>query len=98
MPPVMPAREPVPPVRSRILFAPATVGELCVGDLALTLDVIQDQVLYGLKMPRRAGLAWFRKAGPVVFCQLGHGIPHPRLEHCLPKLTIASPEAGRGHP
>ena len=49
------------PVRSRILFALAAAGELCVGDLALALEVTEDQVSYALKMLRLAGLAGFRK-------------------------------------
>jgi DNA-binding transcriptional ArsR family regulator len=82
------------PVRSRILFALAPAGELCVGDLALALDVTEDQVSYGLKMLRLAGLVSFRKAGRVVFYRLSDGFPHPLLEHCLRQLlTIASPEA-----
>jgi DNA-binding transcriptional ArsR family regulator len=55
------------PVRSRILFALATAGELCVGDLALALDVTEDQVSYGLKMLRLAGLVSFRKDGRIVY-------------------------------
>jgi DNA-binding transcriptional ArsR family regulator len=82
------------PVRSRILFALAAAGELCVGDLALALDVSEDQVSYALKMLRLAGLASFRKDGLVVFYRLSDGFPHPLLEHCLRELlTIAAPEA-----
>ena len=43
------------PVRSRILFALSAAAELCVGDLALALDVTEDQVSYALKMLRLAG-------------------------------------------
>ena len=80
------------PVRSRILFALVTAGELCVGDLALALDVTEDQVSYGLKMLRMAGLVSFRKDGRMVFYRLSDGFPHPLLEHCLRQLlTIAAP-------
>ena len=82
------------PVRSRILFALATAGELCVGDLALALDVTEDQVSYGLKMLRLAGLVSFRKDGRIVYYRLSDGFPHQLLEHCLRQLlTIAVPEA-----
>jgi ArsR family transcriptional regulator, lead/cadmium/zinc/bismuth-responsive transcriptional repressor len=82
------------PVRSRILFALATAGELCVGDLALALDVTEDQVSYGLKMLRLAGLVSFRKDGRIVYYRLSVDFPHQLLEHCLRQLlTIASPEA-----
>jgi DNA-binding transcriptional ArsR family regulator len=82
------------PVRSRILFALAAARELCVGDLALVLEVTQDQVTYALKLLRFAGLVSYRKAGRLVFYQLSDAFPHPLLEHCLRQLlTIAAPEA-----
>jgi ArsR family transcriptional regulator, lead/cadmium/zinc/bismuth-responsive transcriptional repressor len=81
------------PVRSRILFALLAAGELCVGDLALALDVTEDQVSYAVKMLRLAGLVSFRKDGRVVFYRLSDGFPHQLLEHCLRQLlTIAVPE------
>ena len=87
------------PVRSRILFALVTAGELCVGDLALALDVTEDQVSYGLKMLRLAGLVSYRKDGRVVYYRLRDGFPHQLLEHCLRQLlTIAVPEAGHALP
>jgi ArsR family transcriptional regulator, lead/cadmium/zinc/bismuth-responsive transcriptional repressor len=80
------------PVRSRILFGLSAAGELCVGDLALALDVTEDQVSYALKMLRLAGLVNFRKDGRMVFYRLSDGFPHPLLEHCLRQLlTIAAP-------
>ncbi len=82
------------PVRSRILFALSAAAELCVGDLALALEVTEDQVSYALKMLRLAGLVNFRKDGRMVFYRLSDGFPHQLLEHCLRQLlTIASPEA-----
>jgi len=82
------------PVRSRILFALSAADELCVGDLALALDVTEDQVSHALKMLRLAGLVSFRKDGRMVFYRLSDGFPHPLLKHCLRQLlTIASPEA-----
>lgn len=74
------------PVRSRVLFALATVERLCVGDLALALDVSHDAVSYGLRMLRTAGLVKFRKEGRVVFYELAPAFPHPLLEHCLREL------------
>jgi DNA-binding transcriptional ArsR family regulator len=82
------------PVRSRILFALSAAQELCVGDLALALELNEDQVSYALKMLRLAGLVSFRKDGRMAFYRLSDGFPHPLLEHCLRQLlTIASPEA-----
>ena len=87
------------PVRSRILFALVAAGELCVGDLALALDVTQDQVTYALKMLRFAGLVSYRKAGRMVFYRLREGFPHPLLEHCLRELlTIAAPAGDDARP
>ena len=84
------------PVRSRILLALAAGEELCVGDLALALDVTEDQISYALKMLRMAGLVSFRKEGRMVFYRLSDGFPHQLLEHCLrDMLTIAAPEADR---
>ena len=82
------------PVRSRILFALSAAQELCVGDLALALELNEDQVSYALRMLRLAGLVSFRKDGRMAFYRLSDGFPHPLLEHCLRQLlTIASPEA-----
>ena len=79
-----------------MLFALAAAEELCVGDLALVLEVTEDQVSYALKMLRLAGLVSFRKDGRMVFYRLSDGFPHPLLEHCLRQLlTIAAPEADR---
>ena len=79
------------PVRSRILSALVAGEELCVGDLALALEVTEDQVSYALKMLRLAGLVNFRKDGRMVFYRLSDGFPHPLLEHCLRQLlTIAA--------
>jgi DNA-binding transcriptional ArsR family regulator len=84
-------------VRSRILFALVTAEELCVGDLALALDVTEDQVSYGLKMLRLAGLVSFRREGRLVCYRLSDGFPHQMLEHCLRQLlTIADPHAPGG--
>jgi DNA-binding transcriptional ArsR family regulator len=78
------------PVRSRVLFALVAAGELCVGDLALVLEVTEDQVSYAVKMLRLAGLVSFRKDGRIVYYRLSDGFPHPLLEHCLRQLlTIA---------
>src|ERR1051326_6843848 len=65
------------PVRSRILFALAAAQEMCVGDLALALEVTEDQVSYALKMLRLARLVTFRKDGRMVFYRLSGGFPHP---------------------
>jgi len=84
------------PIRSRILFALSAAGELCVGDLALALEVTEDQVSYAVKMLRLAGLVSFRKDGRMVCYRLAGGFPHQMLEHCLRELlAIVAPEEDR---
>lgn len=83
------------PVRSRILFALVSVDELCVGDLALTLEVSMDQASYALKLLRSAGLVRTRRDGRVIYYRLADGFPHQLLEHCLLQLlTISGSKAG----
>jgi ArsR family transcriptional regulator, lead/cadmium/zinc/bismuth-responsive transcriptional repressor len=81
------------PVRCRLLFALSAAEELCVGDLALALEVSEDAISYAVRLLRTAGLVQFRKQGRVVFYRLSDGFPHQLLEHCLRELlTIASKE------
>jgi ArsR family transcriptional regulator, lead/cadmium/zinc/bismuth-responsive transcriptional repressor len=83
------------PVRARILFALAAAAELCVGDLALALDVTEDQVSYALKMLRLAGLVSYRRDGRMICYRLSDGFPHQLLEHCLRQLlSIAASGEG----
>ena len=44
------------PVRLRLIYALDVAEELCVGDLALALDVSEDSVSYALRLLRTAGL------------------------------------------
>ena len=80
------------PVRSRILFALVSVDELCVGDLALTLDISMDQASYALKQLRAARLVQTRRDGRVIYHRLAQGFPHQLLEHCLRELLTISKE------
>jgi DNA-binding transcriptional ArsR family regulator len=82
------------PARSRVLFALSAVDELCVGDLALALDVSEDAVSYALKLLRTAGLVQFRKHGRIVYYRLSDAFPHRLLEHCLRQLLTIGEEAG----
>lgn len=82
------------PTRVRMLFALVAVDELCVGDLALTLDISMDQSSYALRLLRAAGLVQQRRDGRVIYYRLADGFPHQLLEHCLHELlTIADKEA-----
>ncbi len=81
------------PVRSRILMALGQVERLCVGDLALALDVSEDAVSYGLKLLRTAGLVVFQKQGRVVYYRLAPNFPHDLADHCLRQLLAIATEA-----
>jgi DNA-binding transcriptional ArsR family regulator len=74
----------------RMLFALVSVDELCVGDVATTLDISMDQASYGLKMLRSAGLVETRRDGRVIHYRLADGFPHQLLEHCMRELLTIS--------
>lgn len=74
------------PVRLRLIYALDVADELCVGDLALALDVSEDSASYGLRLLRSAGLVITRKQGRVVYNQLAHDFPQPLKDTCLGQL------------
>lgn len=83
------------PVRIRLIYALDVAEELCVGDLALALEVNEDAVTYALRLLRTAGLVVGRKQGRVVYNRLAHDFPEPLRDHCLRQLvelTRATPE------
>jgi DNA-binding transcriptional ArsR family regulator len=80
------------PVRTRLLFALVAVDELCVGDLAMALDISLDQSSYALKLLRGAGFVQTRREGRVIYYRLADGFPHQLLEHCLLQLLTISGE------
>lgn len=86
------------PVRARLLYALDVAEELCVGDLALALEVTEDQAGYGLRILRSAGLVARRKEGRVVFYRLAAGFPDPLREHCLRQLVELSRSAPADEP
>lgn len=75
------------PVRARIVSALREAGELCVGDLALVLDVSDSSVSHALRLLRTAGVVRNRRAGRVIYYRLDD----PVLSEVLDVLT-----AGRG--
>ncbi len=85
------------PTRARLLYALDAAEELCVGDLALALDLSEDAVGYGLRLLRTAGLVARRKEGRTVYYRLARGFPEPLREHCLRQLvTLSESSAGEG--
>lgn len=83
------------PVRLRVLYALDVSEELCVGDLALALDLNEDQITYALRLLRTAGLIRTHKRGRVVLNRLATDFPEPLREHCLHRLVELTREAGR---
>lgn len=84
--------------RVRVLHALDVVEELCVGDMALALDVNEDAVGYALRVLRTAGLVTNRKEGRIVYYRLADGFPEPLRAHCLRRLVELSqvPDPGDG--
>ncbi len=74
------------PLRMRILTALLAAKELCVGDLALALQVDEDAVSYGLRVLRRHGLVQRRAAGRMGFYRLTDGHIQPALVEALRQL------------
>jgi len=75
------------PVRLRLIYALDVAEELCVGDLALALDVSEDSVSYALRLLRSAGLVATRKQGRVVYNRLADDFPEPLRDTCLRRLV-----------
>jgi DNA-binding transcriptional ArsR family regulator len=74
------------PIRARILTALLAAGELCVGDLALALEVDEDAVSYGLRVLRRQGFVQRRAAGRMGFYRLTDGPTRSALVGALQYL------------
>jgi DNA-binding transcriptional ArsR family regulator len=83
------------PVRVRILFCLVSVNELCVGDLAMALDISMDQSSYALKLLRTAGMVQSRRDGRVIYYRLADGFPQQLLDHCLRQLLTIAAKEGR---
>lgn len=68
------------PVRARILHALSITGELCVGDIALALEIGESSVSYALRILRTAGLVQPRREGRMVYYRLTNGSTDAVLE------------------
>jgi DNA-binding transcriptional ArsR family regulator len=65
------------PTRTRLLCALLEAPELCVGDLAATVDATETAVSHALRWLRAAGMVRSRRAGRLVYYALADG--HVRL-------------------
>lgn len=61
------------PVRQRVVRVLLAVDELCVGDLALALDVSEDSISYATRRLRDAGVLERRSAGRYGYYRLADG-------------------------
>ena len=65
------------PTRVRMLYALLEAGELCVCDLAATIDVAETSVSHALRLLRTAGIVRNRRAGRMIYYRLADA--HVRL-------------------
>src|SRR5680860_1736824 len=65
------------PTRARILYALVEAGELCVCDLAATVDVSEPATSHALRLLRTAGIVRNRRDGRMVYYRLDDA--HVRL-------------------
>lgn len=76
--------------RTRVIYALDLAEELCVGDIALTVELSEDAVGYALRILRTAGMVSRRKEGRTVYYRLSEGFPEPLRMHCLLRLIEIS--------
>jgi DNA-binding transcriptional ArsR family regulator len=84
------------PVRARIVSALHAAGELCVGDLALALDVTDSSVSHALRLLRTAGVVRNRREGRVIWYRLADPALVRVLEVVADGGDQASDAAGDG--
>lgn len=60
-------------VRTRVLVALVETGEMCVGDIALALDISEDSASYALRVLRTAGLVERRAEGRMGYYRVRDG-------------------------
>jgi DNA-binding transcriptional ArsR family regulator len=58
------------PTRTRILYALLEVGELCVCDLAATVEAPETSVSHALRLLRTAGVVRNRRSGRMIYYSL----------------------------
>lgn len=61
------------PVRQRVVRALLAVDELCVGDLAVALEVSEDSITYATRVLREAGVLERRSVGRYGYYRLVEG-------------------------
>ena len=84
------------PTRARILYALLEAGELCVCDLAATVEVPETSVSHALRLLRTAGVVRNRREGRNVFYRLDDAHVRMLLDLSREHLRHDAAEAGRG--
>lgn len=82
------------PTRTRILYALLEAGELCVCDLAATVDVADTSVSHALRLLRTAGIVRNRRDGRMIYYSLHDS--HVRLLLDVSRQHVA--HEGDGEP
>lgn len=80
------------PTRTRILYALVEAGELCVCDLAETVDAEESTVSHALRLLRTAGVVRNRRAGRNVYYRLDDAHVRLLLDVSREHLRHAGPE------
>lgn len=81
------------PTRVRILYALLEAGELCVCDLAETIEIPESRLSHALRLLRTAGIVKNRRDGRMIYYSLDDG--HVRLLLDL-SLEHLRHDAGQG--
>ena len=81
------------PNRVRILFALLEAGELCVCDLAATVDAAESTVSQALRLLRAAGIVRNRRDGRMIYYRLDDA--HVRMLLDLSREHLAHSDGGR---
>ena len=79
------------PTRTRLLFALLEAGELCVCDLAETVEVPESAVSHALRLLRTAGVVRNRRAGRMVYYSLEDAHVRLLLDLSLEHLRHGDP-------
>lgn len=81
------------PNRVRILYALLEAGELCVCDLAATVDVSETTVSHAMRLLKAAGIVRNRRDGRMIYYRLDDA--HVRMLLDLSREHLAHSDGGR---
>jgi DNA-binding transcriptional ArsR family regulator len=82
--------------RARILYALLEAGELCVCDLAATVDIPETSVSHALRLLRAARVVRARRDGRMMFYRLDDEHVRMLLDLCREHLRHGEPVADKG--